>query len=61
MVGGLRITILPSDRAALRKAAVTSREVTAEDGSEALQDRRYLSIPASKSVVGVLPWYVSWV
>ena len=60
MVGGLRTTILPRGKSALRNAGVTSREPMVLNLDDDAHDKRYLNIQVSKSVVVIFP-YVSLV
>ena len=53
IVGGLKMTMQPGDRSAFRNAAVTSKDAKTFLLAEQPQERRNLSIQASRSVVAV--------
>ena len=55
MVGGLRTTILLGGKGALRNAAVTSGEAIEQSGRDADHEIMFRIMPASRSVVEVLP------
>ena len=55
VVGGLDTTTLPGGKGAFKNAAETSSDATACSEEDAPQDRGYLIMAVSRSVVDTLP------